>query len=364
MLTLLGMKEMNVNFGELQNTELPKIISAAVKAERKIAVLVDENSLKHCFPKLMHACPNLDKAELIEIESGERNKTIEICTGIWEALAELNFNRNDLFISLGGGVVCDMGGFIAACYKRGMPFYHIPTTLLAQVDASIGGKCGVDLGVMKNLVGVIENANGVYIDPTFIKTLPKDELFAGLAEMLKHGLIYDKAYWDKMAKMEFNRLADFEDLIFRSIEIKSEIVKKDPKEKRERKALNFGHTIGHAIESFSHENPGKSLLHGEAIAIGMLCEAKISMDRGLLSPVAFGSICDLVLKFYPSYVFSAVADHRLFELMKKDKKNENKEVNLTLLDGIGKYKVNQSISFEEFSDVMNFYRSLVADEEE
>lgn len=358
------MKEMNVNFGSLSSTELPKIIAAAVKAERKIAVLVDENTLRHCFPLVLQACPELEKAELIEIESGEQNKSIEICNGIWEALAEMNFNRNDLFLSVGGGVLCDMGGFIACCYKRGMPFYHIPTTLLAQVDAAIGGKCGVDLGVMKNLIGIIENANGVYVDPVFIKTLPKDQLFAGLAEMIKHGLIYDKDYWDKINRMEFNQLSHFEELIYRSIEIKTEIVQKDPKEKRERKALNFGHTIGHAVESYSHENPGKSLLHGEAIAIGMLCEAKISMDRGFLGSNEFGQLCDLILKFYPSYIFNGMAQHRLFELMKKDKKNENKQVNLTLLNGIGKYKVNQSISFEEFSEVLDFYRSLISDEEE
>src|SRR5690606_32174448 len=206
--------------------------------------------------------------------AGEENKNIDFCIGIWKMLLDFGAERNSLLINLGGGVVTDMGGFAASTYKRGIDFVQIPTTLLSQVDASIGGKTGIDLDTVKNIIGTFTQPEAVYINVDFLNTLDKRQLVSGFAEMIKHDFIFDASYFEDLKGFSFDR--PDEDLIYRSVGIKNEVVKQDPKESGLRKILNFGHTIGHAVETYSIDNDDNPLLHGEAIAVGMICEAYLS----------------------------------------------------------------------------------------
>ena len=211
----------------------------------KIGILVDENTKEFCLPLLSE----IKKSVIIEIKSGEENKNIDSCNLIWEALTKNCFDRNSLLINLGGGVIGDMGGFCASTYKRGIEFIQIPTSLLAMVDASVGGKLGVDFNGLKNQVGLFSNPKSVIINPKFLETLPEDELRSGFAEVVKHALIVDKNLWNHLKNNPFQDLY-WEEIIESSVQIKNKIVMSDPKEKGERKKLNFGHTFGHAIESY------------------------------------------------------------------------------------------------------------------
>jgi 3-dehydroquinate synthase len=203
-------------------------------------IIVDNETNELCLPKFLPYLETNLRIEIVEFEAGEHNKNIETCIQIWNVLTELGADRKSLVINLGGGVVTDLGGFVASTFKRGMDFIHIPTTLLSMVDASIGGKTGVDLGNLKNQIGVINVPKMVLIDTQYLETLSKSEMRSGLAEMLKHGLIYDAAYWEQFLDLKAIDYADFDELIFRSVEIKNEIVLQDPTEKNIRKALNFG----------------------------------------------------------------------------------------------------------------------------
>ena len=250
----------------------------------KIFILVDENTSQYCLPHLLNNLATEIEIEIIELEVGEIHKNIATCTEVWGALSDLGGDRKSILINLGGGVISDLGGFVACTFKRGIDFINIPTTLLSMVDASIGGKNGVDLGNLKNQIGIIREPKAVIIDTQFLSTLPQNEMRSGLAEMLKHGLIFDEKYWNEFKDLNQKDFADFDQLIHRSVEIKNEIVMQDPTENGIRKALNFGHTLGHAIESYFLENENKkTLLHGEAIAVGMILESYISWKKELLT---------------------------------------------------------------------------------
>ena len=238
----------------------------------KVAVIVDNNTKKYCYPVVADALPD---HVTIEISSGEEHKNLNTCQKIWGTLTDNAFDRKSLVVNLGGGVIGDMGGFCAATYKRGIEFINIPTTLLAQVDASIGGKLGIDFQNFKNHIGVFQNPLRVFLDAKFFETLPKEELRSGYAEIIKHCLIRDSEKFDQITKSGYENL-DFFELTKHSVQVKNDVVLEDPTEKGLRKILNFGHTIGHAIESYYLEKPGKKLLHGEAIAVGMICEAYLS----------------------------------------------------------------------------------------
>ena len=241
-----------------------------------IFVLVDDNTNNNCLPHFLSNLVTNVTIEIIEIESGEINKTIDTCSGVWNALSELGADRKSLMINLGGGVVTDLGGFVACTFKRGIKYINVPTTLLSMVDASVGGKTGVDLGSLKNQVGVISSGDLVLIDTKFLKTLPKNQLDSGIAEMLKHGLITGDIYWNKMVNY-LNNSENLDSLIHGSVIIKADVVEADPNENGLRKTLNYGHTLGHAIESYFLDNPKKAeLLHGEAIGVGMILATYIS----------------------------------------------------------------------------------------
>lgn len=323
-----------------------------------IFILVDENSLKHCLPVLVANVPKLLEAEVIELESGEQNKNIEVCTQVWTALSELGADRNSLLVNLGGGVITDLGGFVASTFKRGIAFVNIPTTLLAQVDASAGGKTGIDLGSLKNEVGVFAEPVALFIWPGFLKTLPKRELNAGLGEVLKHGLIADASYWNLCISSELTDVDELEEIIERSIAIKSDIVARDPQEAGERKKLNFGHTIGHAVESFVLEQGVKTLLHGEAVALGMICESWISTQVAGLPIEQHEEIVRNISEYFPLQSLNPTDDHRLIELMRHDKKNVKGDIRMVLLKSIGLCYTGKTVAPGQIIAALDYYRSL------
>jgi 3-dehydroquinate synthase len=321
-------------------------------------IIVDSNTNEFCLPKFLPFLETELTIEIIEFEAGEQNKNIETCVQIWNVLTELGADRKSLVINLGGGVVTDLGGFVASTFKRGIDFIHIPTTLLSMVDASVGGKNGVDLGNLKNQIGVINVPTMVLIDTQYLDTLPQNEMRSGLAEMLKHGLIYDKVYWEKFLDLKAIDFADFDELIYRSVEIKNEIVSQDPTEKNIRKSLNFGHTLGHAIESYFLENENKTtLLHGEAIAVGMILESYISLHKKLINPEEYIEIKSAIKSIYDDILFDENDIEPILELLIHDKKNEYGNIQFALIEGIGKIKINQSVENELILEAFQDYKS-------
>ena len=324
----------------------------------KLFIIVDSHTNEYCLPKFLPYLATDLTIEIIEFEAGEPNKNIETCVQLWKVLTELGADRKSLILNLGGGVVTDLGGFVASTFKRGVDFIHIPTSLLSMVDASVGGKTGVDLGHLKNQIGVINVPKMVLIDTQYLETLSKDEMRSGLAEMLKHGLIYDKQYWEQFLDLKAIDFADFDELIYRSVEIKNEIVTQDPTEKNIRKALNFGHTLGHAIESYFLENDDKkSLLHGEAIAIGMILESFISLEKNLINQQEYNQIKSTIKAIYDDIVFDETDINPILELLIHDKKNEYGNIQFALIEGIGKIIINQSVENELILKSFDDYKS-------
>ena len=323
----------------------------------KIFILVDDNTSQYCLQHLLNNLATEVEIEIIELESGEVHKNISTCNEVWAALSELGADRKSIIINLGGGVISDLGGFVACTFKRGIDFINIPTTLLSMVDASIGGKNGVDLGNLKNQIGIIREPKTVIVDTQFLSTLPQNEMRSGLAEMLKHGLIFDKKYWDKFKDLKSLNTDNLNELIHQSIEIKNTIVCEDLTENGIRKSLNFGHTLGHAIESYFLENNNKtSLLHGEAIAVGMILESFISREKELLTNEEYQEIKYIINDIFERIEFSQIDIEKIIELLIFDKKNEFGKVQFALLDGIGKIKINQESdnkliyrAFEDYS---------------
>ncbi|WP_310556605.1 3-dehydroquinate synthase [Flavobacterium sp.] len=326
-----------------------KLLNQNIKENEysKIFIIVDENSNELCLPNVLPQIETTAEIEIIELESGEENKTIETCVQIWNVLIELGADRKSLVINLGGGVITDMGGFIAATFKRGIPFINIPTTLLSMVDAAVGGKNGVDLGGLKNQIGTITNPELIVIDSRFLETLPQNQLRSGLAEMLKHGLIAEKSHWEKFKNYAEISFENFDILIAESIEIKNKIVTEDPTENGIRKALNFGHTIGHAIETYFLENETKkTLLHGEAIAAGIIMESYISLDKKLITLEEFSEIKTTLNSIFETIEINENEHQNIIKLLIHDKKNEYGKVQFALLNGIGNCKINQTTDNE------------------
>ncbi len=323
----------------------------------KLFIIVDSHTNAYCLPKFLPYLETELTVEIIEFDAGEINKNIDTCVEIWKVLTELGADRKSVVINLGGGVVTDLGGFVASTFKRGVDFIHVPTTLLSMVDASVGGKNGVDLGNLKNQIGVINVPQMVLIDTQYLDTVPQNEMRSGLAEMLKHGLIYDKKYWEQFLDLKAIDFADFDELIYRSVEIKNEIVMQDPTEKNIRKSLNFGHTLGHAIESYFLENENKTtLLHGEAIAVGMVLESYISLHKKLITIGEYSQIKKTIKSIYDDIVFDKKDIAPILELLVHDKKNEYGNIQFALIEGIGKIKINQSVENELILEAFQDYK--------
>ena len=320
----------------------------------RLFCLVDENTEKHCLPVFQEYFKG--KIIPIKIHCGEDFKTFESCTKIWKELLSQEADRHSLLINLGGGVICDMGGFVASIFKRGIQFLNIPTTLLAMVDAAIGGKTGVNVDSLKNQIGSFSFPEAVFVIPEFLKTLGENEIKNGYAEIIKHALIANFDLWNKL---KANRL-DFtsnEDLLAQAIKIKANIVEADPKEQGQRKLLNFGHTVGHAIESWSHKN-NKPLSHGESVAIGIIAESFLSYRKSFISFDELKEICDTVyLYFSPVYIAEDDLEE-IIGLMQHDKKNKDGEINFTLLKNIGVGIIDQMVESKIIKESLEFYKTF------
>jgi len=328
----------------------------AVNKYSQLFILVDENTKKDCLPLFLEKT-KIEEYHLLEITSGELHKNINTCQNIWSKMMELGADRHALTINLGGGVIGDMGGFCASTYMRGMDFIQVPTTLLSQVDASIGGKLGIDFGQLKNSIGLFKNPKGVFVCPEFFNTLSKRELRSGFAEIIKHSLIANQSQWEQIKELKNLNGVNWSNYLVPSLNIKKRIVEEDPFEKGIRKALNYGHTIGHAIESVALECDAP-LLHGEAIAIGMISEAYLSYRQIGLSKKALEDISRFMLNIYGKETLDKSNDEKYLYLMSRDKKNEQKQINFTMLKNAGEALINQHSTENLIIESLDYYRSL------
>lgn len=318
----------------------------------KLFVLTDTNTSNKCLPALKELLGHSDFIE-ITCEAGELHKNINTCSTIWSALTEHKADRNALLILLGGGVLTDMGAFAASCYKRGIRFLNIPTTLLAMVDASTGSKTGIDFEGLKNHIGLFSSPVATLIDQQFLKTLDQRNLKSGVAEMFKHGLIYNREHWKSLKEQHLNP----EILIADSVAIKIDIVNQDPTERGLRKILNFGHTLGHAIETHFLETP-QPLLHGEAIALGMILEAHLSHTCGSLAKEELDEITTTLCTFYELPALSDADRNSIVPLLQHDKKNSANTVQFVGLKQIGEALYDVQYSAEAIDDGFDYYNGI------
>ncbi len=315
----------------------------------QIAVLTDRNTLAACYPLIKEKLPI---HTTITIPPGEEVKNLETCVKIWQKLTDLNFDRHGLILVLGGGVLGDMGGFCAATYKRGIDFVLIPTTLLAQVDASIGGKLGIDFNHYKNHIGVFQLPLTTLISAAFLKTLPERELRSGFAEVIKHCLISDAAMWETIRAKDLHA-QDWNTLIAHSVKFKTHVITADPREKGLRKILNFGHTIGHAVESY-FLNSGNRLFHGEAIAIGMIAESHIAFRKSLISESELESVSAYLVRIFGKQ--ADMPDYKIIlENMYQDKKNKGSKILMALTQGVGHAVWDVEANEEEIRESLIYY---------
>ncbi len=346
-----------IEFGSILRSSFREFLLNHYAHSKKV-IIVDENTHDNCLEYMLTSFEELKDAEVILLPAGEENKVMEVCFQVWNALSDYRVGRRDLIINLGGGLVTDMGGFIASIYKRGIDFVHLPTSLLGMVDASLGGKNGIDLGPYKNQLGTFTDAVKIYIDPIFLKTLPEAELWNGYAEMLKHALIADSQLWKELSEISNADELINVDLIKRSVDIKMDIVDQDPNEKRIRKLLNFGHTIGHAIEGYCLEQE-QPIAHGHAVAIGLFLESKLSNNRGLLSDSEMSDIEKLIRKYFP--LISIESDEeidQLLSIMYNDKKNYEGKIQGVLIRSIGVCDFDNEFGELEIKEVLGLLRNI------
>ncbi|MCT1524062.1 3-dehydroquinate synthase [Sphingobacterium hotanense] len=322
----------------------------------QLLILVDRNTNDHCLPVLQASIPDILDYDIIEVDPGEENKNIDFCIGVWKTMLDFGADRKALMLNLGGGVVTDMGGFAAATYKRGIDFINVPTTLLSQVDASVGGKTGIDLDNVKNIIGTFTQPQAVFISTVFLKTLDDRQIRSGFAEIIKHGLIQDKDLYNKCKSLTLPVVPN--EIVYESVQIKNKVITEDPTEKGLRKILNFGHTIGHAIEGYSLVNDQSPLLHGEAIAIGMICEAYLSQRVNNLDDTELEDIVQYLKAVYPAYSIDPSIYPVLVDLMRNDKKNENNQLGFALLRSIGDCDYNKYVDEDLIIESLDYYRNL------
>ena len=328
-------------------------------------ILVDENTRQHCLQALISYTPALQEAHIIEIKSGENQKSIETAIYIWSQLTEYKGGRDSLLINLGGGVITDIGGFVAATYKRGIPYINVPTTLVGMADAAMGGKVAINLKNVKNQVGLFELPRGVYIYSGFLRTIRQIDFLNGITEIMKYGLIMDYGLWKKVEKLNFTKVlmepfrdSLWDDLIRRTIKSKSEIIEKDFRDLKERRILNFGHTIGHAFESFTMNEQGEGLSHGHAVAIGMICESYLSTLKTGLKETDLNEIVKVIRSLFSLVPITSESYGKLIDLMSQDKKNIQGNLMFTLLKTPGKALINQQCSIEMVKKALDFYCEL------
>ncbi len=323
----------------------------------KIFILCDEHTHEYCLPVLLPELETEIPFEIIEIAAGEEMKTLDTAAQLWDILIDFKADRKALMINVGGGVITDMGGFIASTYKRGLRFVHLPTTLLAMCDASIGGKTGIDHAFLKNVIGTFSLPQQIFLFPDFLKTLPFEQLRSGFAEMLKHGLIADAKHWQALSQLSELTTDHLAPHIQTSMNIKKQVVESDFTEQGERKILNFGHTVGHAIESlFLAEN--RPLLHGEAVAAGMICETYLSVQAGSLEQETAEEIISALVRWFPLIDLAEINEEELMQLMQNDKKNNQNQILFVLLKAIGTAVFDVEIRADLVLESITFYKTL------
>lgn len=339
------------------STKLETELATAVgECERdRIFILVDETTERLCLP-LIAGFDSVRGAEVITIGATDENKTLESLTHVWSCLQQGGATRHSLMINLGGGMVTDLGGFAASTFKRGMNYINIPTTLLAMVDASVGGKTGINFGGLKNEIGVFSTARSVILDTTFLKTMDHENICSGYAEMLKHGLIANNDIWTELLAFDLD-VIDYHQLsrmLEDSVKVKERIVEEDPTEKGIRKALNLGHTVGHAFESLALKR--KPILHGYAVAYGLICELYLSTIKTGFPVEKMRQTVRFINENYGKMAITCDDYPTLLELMTHDKKNVGSDINFTLLGDIGDIRINQTATKEEIEEALDFYR--------
>ncbi|MBP5498934.1 MAG: 3-dehydroquinate synthase [Muribaculaceae bacterium] len=337
-------------------------IEDAIKCQSydRLFVLTDTTTLRLCWP-IVSALPCFEGAQMITIGDTDDNKTLDSLAHVWTALQQGGATRHSLLVNLGGGMVTDLGGFAASTFKRGITYINIPTTLLSQVDASVGGKTGINFGGLKNEIGVFNCAASFILSSEFLRSLDHKNLLSGYAEMLKHGLISDEESWAELLRFDFDKGQQTMDydllgaMVAKSVAIKERIVEADPTEKGLRKALNLGHTAGHAIESLAMEQ-GRTVLHGYAVAWGLICELYLSAVKCGFPKDKLRQTVQFIKENYGIFAFDCKQYERLYEFMTHDKKNEGGIINFTLLGGIGDIRINQQATKEEIFEMLDFLR--------
>lgn len=327
-------------------------------SNRKVAIVTDSNVAKYHARELAQSVSECaSKVVTFTFQAGEEQKNLATVEKLYEFLIQNSFDRNDVLLALGGGVVGDMTGFTAATYLRGIRFFQIPTSLLAMVDSSIGGKTGVDFGAYKNMVGAFYMPSGVYMNLSTLVTLPEKEYLSGMGEIIKHGLIKDAAYYEWIeasATAIRNRcIEQITKMIYRSCEIKREVVENDPKEVGERALLNFGHSIGHAVEKLMDF----SLLHGECVAIGMVGASYISKQRGYISKHQLDSVIHILELFHLPTTINDLSTEEILQVMSKDKKVDAGKIKFILLKSIGNAFIDTTVSNDEIREAIGFIKS-------
>ena len=334
-------------------TELAKAIAEC--EHNRIFVLVDETTNKLCWSLVKdYLC--LKDAQTIIIGATDRRKNLDTLVHVWESLQQGKATRHSLLINLGGGMVTDLGGFAASTYKRGINFINIPTTLLAMVDASVGGKTGINFGGLKNEIGVFNDAEFVLLDTNWLRTLDEENIRSGYAEMLKHGLIADETMWAELINFNLAQpnLRQLASMLNKSVRIKERIVAEDPHEKGIRKALNLGHTFGHAFESWAMKR--QPVLHGYAVAFGLIAELYLATTQTDFPTERMRQTVNFIRAYYGSLPITCNDYPELIELMHHDKKNRGNEINVTLLGGIGDIRIDQTITEEDIKEALDFFR--------
>jgi 3-dehydroquinate synthase len=321
-------------------------------------LLTDYNTERLCFPKLA-TISEVRTAKKFRIPAGDEHKNLQTLSSVWEFLSKNGANRKSLLINLGGGMLTDLGGFAASAFKRGIRFVNIPTTLLGAVDAAVGGKTGINFNGLKNEIGAFAPAIAVLIDSNFFRTLDAANLLSGYAEMLKHALLDSPQALSRILQFDLKNIdyQQLNDLLFESVLVKERIVEKDPTEQGIRKALNLGHTFGHAFESMSYELE-RPVLHGYAVAWGLVCELYLSFIKLGFDKHLLWKITRFVKENYGNFTFDCKQYPHLIELMRHDKKNESIDINFSLLREPGRIEINQTADPKEIEEILDYFREI------
>lgn len=346
----------NIVFSQHIETELRKIVQNYPAG--KVFLLTDQTASGFCLP-LVQSVIDEFAIKTVTISSGEGNKNIQSVIHVWDFLSNNGADRKSLLVNIGGGMLTDLGGFSASTFKRGFDFVNIPTTLLAQVDASLGGKTGFNFNGLKNEIGVFMEPNSVIINTNFLKTIDRENFLSGYAEMLKHGLIKSREHWNELMAFDLENIdyGALQEIIAHSVAVKEWHVLNDLREQNIRKALNFGHTIGHAFESYAMKT-GRPILHGFAVVYGMIAELYLSQKKCGLAPDELNAISSWLIDKYGKFEIQESDFEPLYQLMTHDKKNEGKRINFTLIPEIGKVEINVDCPKELIIEALNFYKEI------